>query len=636
MGKETGMYQCPSCSQAVVFRSKETRIKICACGQVLHRLDSDDLAAKPAFTIPDHNDWVQVGTTGTYEGRPFEVIGRFRVWLSESVYNYWTILFDDGSPAWLSEGYGMYSIMQRMTPEKATTIADLNMLRTTDYLMLKGEYSWFLQRKDEAWKYEVEGEVWMPQSNDQFPIYDLYAVKNQHIEAIEFLRDYVVFYDVEYVPYKSLQLKNVNETPPTPKDVVCTECNTTIAVKTFPYAQSCSCSACGMRFVYKGGGKGFVSQKKEKENDNALAIPLGSKGTLKGIDYEVIGYTLKEENDATGERWREYVLYNRAEGYAFLSEYKGNWMYAREQGNSPVTAHENPETIYYNGEEYDLYNRYKIRVVDTAGEFPFNIFDDGNIVSAEFISPPRMWAYEKSREEGINWFLVEYQNRKQLLEQFPFALPVPTEPGILNPTGHINLAKLIKITLAGMAIMVLIHFLIGMTEKETEVFSGDLQLRDSTASSIFVSPKFALHKWRSNLAFDLHTAVDNNWLDMEATLVDAVSGQEYGLQQTVEYYHGVDDGESWSEGSTHETAYLSSLPAGNYYLRLEASRDTTNGAWGAVRDVEVVVKNDVPMHRNLFIFLGLMLVWPLCMIIWYFYNERSRWAGSRFSPFNKK
>jgi len=106
----------------------------------------------------------------------------------------------------------------------------------------------------------------------------------QHIEAIEFLRDYLVFYDVEYVPYKSLQLKNVNETPPAPTDVVCTECNTTIAVKTFPYAQSCSCSACGARFVYKGGGKGFVSQKKDKENDNALAIPLGSKGTLKGIE----------------------------------------------------------------------------------------------------------------------------------------------------------------------------------------------------------------------------------------------------------------------------------------------------------------------------------------------------------------
>ncbi|HLZ88674.1 MAG TPA: DUF4178 domain-containing protein [Puia sp.] len=637
MGKETGMYQCPLCSKAIVFRSKDTRLKVCACGSVLNRLESDDLALKPAFIIPDHNDLLQIGATGVWQGRSFEIIGRYRVWLAESVYNYWTILFDDG-PAILAEGYGMYAILQRMTPEENITAWDVSRLDIADSVNLAANIPWYLQRRDKAWKYEVEGEVWMPECTDQFTIYDFYARGDHHAEAIEFLNNYIVFYSISFTEFSDLQLTNLNESPVTPKEVNCTECNTTIEVKTFPYAQSCSCPGCGTRFAFRGAGAGFRSLKKDKENDNAASIALGSKGRIRNIDYEVIGYALKEEDNAEAARWKEYVLYNRAEGYAFLSEYGGSWLYARERGNSPVIGSNSPDRIFYKGSEYDLYNRYSIRIVDTAGEFPYDIFDDERkIVSAEFIAPPHMWIYEKSSAEGINWFLAEYQDRKELEQQFPdAAIPAQTEMGVLDPKGRIDPALLIKATLAGIIFLTLVHFLIGATQQQRTVFEGDLQLRDSAASSTFVSPQFSLHKWRSNLRFDITSPVDNNWIDMEAILVNATNGQEYGLQQTVEYYHGVDDGDSWNEGSTHETAFLSSLPSGDYYLRIQASRDTTSAGWDAVKDLTVTVKNDVPMHRNLFIFLGILLVWPVIAYIWYYINERRRWKNSAYSPYNTK
>lgn len=635
MGKESGIYQCPACSQTLVFRSKETRLKVCTCLRVANRLESDDLVPKSAFTIGDHNDLIQPGTTGAYKDKTFEVIGRFRLWLSESVYNYWTILLADGTPAMLAEGYGMYAILQTMRPETTITAFDLSRLEPADTVSITNEVPWYLQRRDKAWKYELEGEVWMPECTDQFELFDFYARGNRHVEAIQYLQDYIAYYNVDFVEYADLNLQNVNTTTPEPKQVLCTKCNTTIEVKTFPYAQSCSCTGCGTRFVFKDAGTGFKSYKKDSENDNALAIQLGSKGTVKGIDYEVIGYALKEEDNAESARWKEYVLYSRSEGYAFLSEYAGSWLYARERGNSPVIGNNSPDSIYYKGAEYDLYNRYSIRIIDTAGEFPYDIFDDERkIVSAEFIAPPIMWIYEKSREEGINWFVGEHLDRKELEKQFPdAALPVQTERGALDPRGRVNLPLLIKTTIAGIIILTLVHFLVGFGQQQKTVFSGDLQLRDSTASSTFVSPKFTLNKWRSNLVFDLTSPVDNNWIDMEATLVNAGNGQEYGLQQTVEYYHGIDDGESWSEGDTHETAWLSSIPGGDYYLRIEASRDTTNGAWSAVRDLGVTVKNDVPMHRNLFIFLGMLLVWPVVGYIWYYINERRRWQNSPFTPY---
>ena len=400
MGKETGIYQCPSCSQSILFRSKDTQIKVCSCGQVLKRLESDDLALKPAFILPDHNDLIQLGTTGTYNNESFDVIGRTRLWLEESVYNYWTILFSDGTPAYLAEGYGMYGIMKRMSPDNSFTAFDISRLEVTDSIQLANNIPWYLQRRDKAWKYEVEGEVWMPDSSDQITLNDFYARGDHHAEVIEYFNNYILFYSIDFVEHASLNLQNLNTTLPAPLDVLCTTCNTTIAVKTFPYAQSCSCSACGTRFTFKGAGSGFRSlAKKETENDNAAAIPLGEKGTIKGIEYEVIGYSLKEEDNAEAARWKEYVLYNRAEGYAFLSEFGGSWLYTRERGNSPVIGSNSPDRIYYKGAEYDLYHRYGIRIIDTAGEFPFNIFDDEQrIISAEFIAPPYMWVYEKARD----------------------------------------------------------------------------------------------------------------------------------------------------------------------------------------------------------------------------------------------
>jgi DNA-directed RNA polymerase subunit M/transcription elongation factor TFIIS len=632
MPKETGMYQCPSCSGVILFRNGSTRIFVCACGQVLNRLDSDDLVVKPAFTISQHNDLIRVGTAGVYKKKRFEVLGRFRLWLEESVYNYWTILFEDGAPAMLAEGYGMYAIMDRITLDKVVTAWDLGRLGPIDSLSVLGEADWYLKNKDKSWKYEVEGEVWMPECTDQFQLYDLYTTSDGHIEIIEYLPGFLAAYAVRYAEFSDLQLTSLNDQPPTPKEFTCTQCHTVLQIKTFPYAQSCSCSNCGQRYAFKGTD--FRSQKKDKHNENLLSIPIGAKGTLKGIEYEVIGYALKEEDTAEAPQWKEYVLYNRAEGYAFLSEYAGSWLYVRERGNSPVKKRDTSDEIYYKGGAFDLYNRYQIRLVDTAGEFPYDIFDDRNIVSEEYIAPPYMWISEQSREDGICWFVGENQDRRALLKAFPYDLPEQTERGVLDPRGRMNLPMLMKITVGAILLMIVVHFLIGMTQRERQIYSGTLEMQDTVATMTYVTPRFTLDKWRSNLRFDLAGPVDNNWMDMEATLVNSKNGEEYHLEQTVEYYHGYDDGESWDEGSTSSTAYLGSVPSGTYELRMEVSRDTTTGWSTGPKTMSVVIKNDVPVHSNLLIFVGLLLVWPISSWLWFLFYDKKRWANSRFSPYN--
>ena len=63
-----------------------------------------------------------------------------------------------------------------------------------------------------------------------------------------------------------------------------------------------------------------------------------------------------------------------------------------------------------------------------------------------------------------------------------------------------------------------------------------------------------------------------------------------GFSLPVEYYAGVEDGESWSEGSRESDAYLSALPEGEYSLRLEVHGDPKNPPM----QLHVRVRQNVP------------------------------------------
>ena len=76
-----------------------------------------------------------------------------------------------------------------------------------------------------------------------------------------------------------------------------------------------------------------------------------------------------------------------------------------------------------------------------------------------------------------------------------------------------------------------------------------------------------------NIEIRVRALGTNFWLGIDGDLVDEQSGvvQEFSLP--VEYYEGVSDGESWTEGSREASAFLSALPAGQYTLRIAGQHE---------------------------------------------------------------
>ena len=78
------------------------------CGQVL--ADATSKGVKANFG-PDDFSIIQIGTTGNYKSKSFEVIGRIRIQLRNGYKNLWFMWYQsDDTYGWLSEAYSHFAM----------------------------------------------------------------------------------------------------------------------------------------------------------------------------------------------------------------------------------------------------------------------------------------------------------------------------------------------------------------------------------------------------------------------------------------------------------------------------------------------------------------------------------------------
>lgn len=631
----SGLSQCPGCSRVILFSNDSTNMIVCEnCGVVAWRDHKRGLiTGSYQFSIKEKNDVIQPGTTGKWKDKAFTVLGRFRVWLEESVYNYWTIRFDSGDIAWLGEGYGLYSIMLPAEVTNDFSHRRLNGTNPGNLQKLRNEQSFMLKKRQLVSNWEIEGEVFALAHDKYIQIADFAADNGDQITVFEWGEKDIYFYTVEFVPFEKLSLINLRVYTYSTKEFSCATCGETIRVKTFPYAQSCACTKCGT--IYEAHrGKDFRKGPVKKATDT-VHIPYASSGEIDGIRYEVIGYAQKQEKTPDKAIWTEYTLFNPHEGFAFLSVYAGHWIYVREAGDSPILTNASFKEFTYNNEPFQLYNAYSYNVIAASGEFPYNIFDNEKSRAREFISPPEMWIEERSSDEGVTWYFARHISSKDVEKNFAaYVMPLRQGTGAIQPTGYIGLEKLFIAFLIGLLLLLVLHVGINMTKQERVLFEQTILFPENAGTISQVTDKFKLDKWQSNIEFDIRTNVYNSWFELGATLVNAETGKEYSLEKGVEYYAGYSEGEHWTEGDQRDAAYLTHIPAGTYFLQLQGTREMSGQVQPSISDFLLKVTYDVPVNRNLVWSIGLLLIWPLGLGIIGYNKERNRWSNSPYSTYN--
>ncbi len=308
-------------------------------------------------------------------------------------------------------------------------------------------------------------------------------------------------------------------------------------------------------------------------------------------------------------------------------------MLLKETNKTPLTSLAQYHQISFEGKNFRRYLKYKYVTLFAQGEFPGNVFaDQGKIQAIDFISPPEILSIETRPDKEVTWFKGEYIHPSILKNQAAETLPSRRGIAPAQPKIKVDNSMLIASSVFALILVGLVQFLSTMNSAEKTILRSTYKFPESLYRQTYVTPKFNLEKWKSNLQLDIESPVSNSWFELEATLVNANDGTEYTLEQGVEHYWGTDGGESWSEGGTSATAYFSSIPAGTYFFQVTGEREVK---YMMVDEFTVKVVNDTPMNLNLIIALILVLIWPAVLGLISYYNEYERWANSPYSTFSK-
>jgi hypothetical protein len=161
----------------------------------------------------------------------------------------------------------------------------------------------------------------------------------------------------------------------------------------------------------------------------------------------------------------------------------------------------------------------------------------------------------------------------------------------------------------------------------TPPFNGSFRFDPASPNPAFVTEPFELSGRTSNVDISLDSNLSNNWMLVNLALINEETGVALDFGQALEYYFGVEAGESWSEGSRYGRVVLPSVPAGRYYLRVEPEGDAASRTQV---DYSVVVRRDRPAWGLYGIALVLLFIPPLAVTLRHASFEHQRWTQSDY------
>jgi len=617
---------CPSCSSLLHFTNDNTNLIVCRCGAVVFRNALDIRIIKDKKVISSADTILQPGTEGTWSGKKFSLLGRCRLWIDDLTLNVWTMAYHDGTIGLLTEGYGEYLVLDQ---QEATAPALPDGLRIGQLRNLMNGASFWLNKRSVVNSWDFEGEIIMPAVVDHPVIYE-FGSSDSRVYWRWNIGTSTPTYKGVIADFAELFFTNLREKDLISRSINCPNCKTAINLKNYPQSRSCVCPSCEQWIAFHENRSPIKTQPGKTTHSVAPLLYPGTKGKLKGIEYEVMGYAVKCQTDYAAY-WIEYTLFNPAVGYAFLSEYNGHWIYLRERSDA-LFVKTTDNSLEWRKEPFRLFNAYYALIVKAGGEFPGNIFDKQDTHIREFISPPEMWIREQEPQKPITWFFATDLSVTELKEGWP-DIPMPAQKGMgtLQEKEYIAPGKLIGFSLFLLLLLGVVHLAINQTKSRRVLLSQTVTFDSTNKKATINIPTFYLDKWRSNIELDFSAGINNSWLELSGTLTNTDNGKEYSFEEGIEYYYGVSEGESWTEGERRKKVDLMAVPGGNYTMEIEGTRE-----YGSIDSFDITVTYDTPLNSNYWSLAGVFVVIPVIMGIRIFLIEKKRWMDSPFNPYSSE
>lgn len=413
------------------------------------------------------------------------------------------------------------------------------------------------------------------------------------------------------------------------KALNCPNCGAALTVRSFQHAIAIVCNSCHSILDAQDPLHKVLQQFQAATDEDPPLIPLGSRGKIRGTDYEVIGFQRRTiQVDGIPYSWHEYLLFNPNQGFRYLTECDGHWNDTSNLRALPVMHNEtDPVTVSCLGETFKHFQSAKATTRFVLGEFPWQVRVGETANVSDYISPPRVISSETTAQE-VTWSMGEYMSGKDLWKAFHLDGNPPTPLGVYEnqPSPLTEAATNIWWSFGFLSIILLV-LLIGFSlfDRNQVVLQDQYTFHsDQKGEASFVTDVFELQGRTSAVEITTEASVNNSWIYLDYALINQDTGHAYDLGKEISYYHGSDEDGSWSEGGQRGVATIPSVPPGQYYLRIEPEGDLGSG----VIYYSATVRRDVPQYS----FFGLAffaLLIPAALLTWRAMNfEHLRWAES--------
>ncbi len=414
-------------------------------------------------------------------------------------------------------------------------------------------------------------------------------------------------------------------TPPAVATLTCAGCGAPLSIRAPGRSVVVACGGCGAMLDAQSADHQVIARYEARQTV-APRIPLGSRGTLKGETWEVIGYLARRSKvSGVTYTWFEHLLRNPTGGFRWLVEYAGHWTLTKAASAVPsAPGGRAPAEIEYLGERYRHFQSAKAEVSYVVGEFPSQVRVGEQADVVDYVNPPLILSHETSQDEST-WSIGEYVDGDTVWKAFglPGAPPERTGVGAAQPSpyrGHSRTMRLLLASFVGAAL--LIHLVFSVLAQQRLVLDAAWEYHPGVPATASVeSEPFTLTGRPSNLMVEISSTLSQNWAYFTLTLVNEETGAARTFGREVQYYFGRDSDGSWTEGAPWDRAYLPSVPAGRYVLLVEPE---------SPRPVNYRVRltRDVPRTLWLWLAVGLLLV-PSLFFWWRQWRfEQRRWEES--------
>ncbi|MFM7533413.1 MAG: DUF4178 domain-containing protein [Rubrivivax sp.] len=402
---------CPNCGAPVEFASAASPVAVCSfCRSTLAREGQTLRRIGVSAELFDDHSPLQLGASGRWQGVGFTVVGRLQLGTEQGRWNEWHALFDNGRSGWLAEDNGRY-VMAFAQP--AAPVLPARELFVPGAAFALDGRDWRVASVVDARVEAAQGELpTVPRLGQVLQVIELRSPGDE-VGALELGPDGSVSWSIgRPAALAELALAGLREEidqAVAGRTLDCPSCGNALEIR----LDSTRSIVCGQCHAVVDVSQGVGGDLAHFEQQNAAAegggprIPLGATGRLDlgegPHDWQVVGYvercTQPQDPDEDVYFWREYLLYTRAVGFAFLVDAEDGWSWAVPLAGAPQVRGEQAQ---WKGRTYERRDSYVSGVTWVLGEFYWRLARGERTHHIDYATGSRRLNREQSGSE-VTW-----------------------------------------------------------------------------------------------------------------------------------------------------------------------------------------------------------------------------------------